>query len=227
MIFAAASLQTAMDAVAKDWKETTGNTVVVSYGGSPALAKQIEAGAPADVFISASAEWMDVLQAEGLIEPATRRDLFGNSLVLIAHDLSTAPVELGPGFDLAGLLAGGKLAMALVDSVPAGQYGKQSLEALGIWAMVEGSVAQVENVRVALALVASGEAPFGIVYSTDARAESRVKIVATFPKESHSPIIYPAALVAGGKPEARDFLASLSGEKASAIFAEQGFTEPD
>ena len=227
-VFAAASLKNALDAVAADWQAETGNTVTISYAGSSALAGQIQEGAPADLFVSAAVNWMDTLEEEGLIKADTRVDLLGNTLVLVGHG-DAAPVEIGPGFDLAGLLDGGKLSMALVDSVPAGQYGKAALESLGVWEAVEPSVAQSENVRAALALVTAGEAPFGIVYGSDAvaddEAEDQVTVVGTFPEDSHDPIVYPAAVVASSaKPEAEAFLDYLSSDAADAIFTGQGFS---
>jgi molybdate transport system substrate-binding protein len=221
-VFAAASLKTALDAVAADWKAATGGTAALSYGGSSALARQIEAGAPADVFISASPEWMDELDGKGLLEPGTRRDLLGNALVLIAHGKSADPVELAPDFDLAGHLGPeGRLAMAMVDSVPAGQYGKAALTSLGLWDSVAPRVAQADNVRAALALVAAGEAPLGIVYRTDAGAEDNVTIIGTFPENSHPPIVYPIARIRGAGGEA--FLDWLAGPAAAARFREAGF----
>lgn len=226
-VFAAASLKNALDAVAADWHAATGNTAVIAYDGSAKLAKQIEQGAPADVFISAAVEWMDVLQAGGLIEAASRRDLLGNRLVLVAHGADAAPVEIAAGLDLQALLAGGRLAMGQVDSVPAGQYGKAALESLGLWDGVAADVAQVDNVRAALALVALGEAPLGIVYASDAvAAGDTVSVIGTFPATSHPPIVYPAAVTAAGRPEARDFVAFLTGPSARAAFAAQGFTLP-
>lgn len=230
-VFAAASLKTALDAVAAGWEAETGDEVLISYAGSPQLAAQIQAGAPADVFVSAAPAWMDVLEDDGLIRPGTRVDLLGNTLVLVAHG-EAAPVALGPGLDLAGLLGGGRLSMALVDSVPAGQYGRAALEALGAWEAVEPLVAQSENVRAALALVASGEAPYGVVYGSDAvaarEAGDDVTVVGAFPASSHPPIIYPAALVAGGDgPGAAAFLDHLSSDAARAVFEAQGFSVLD
>lgn len=227
-VFAAASLKNALDAIAAEWGAETGDAVTISYAGSSALAAQIQEGAPADLFISAAVNWMDVLEAEGLIRPETRVDLLGNTLVLVGHG-DAAPVEIVPGFDLAGLLGGGKLSMALVDAVPAGQYGRAALESLGVWSAVEADVAQSENVRAALALVATGEAPYGIVYGSDAiaddAAEDAVTVVGTFPDNSHEPIVYPAAVVAGSaKPEAEAFLDHLGSDAAGAIFVGQGFS---
>lgn len=224
VVFAAASMKTALDAVAADFQAATGHQVTISYGGSNALAKQIIEGAPADIFLSAAVNWMDEVEKAGLIADGTRRDLFGNTLVLIAHGKDAAPVEIGPGLDLAGLLAGGRLSMAMVDAVPAGQYGKAALESLGLWPSVEASVAQSENVRAALTLVSTGEAPFGIVYATDAVADDNVTVIGTFPADSHKPITYPGALLTNAADTAdRAFLDALSSDAGDAKFAEQGF----
>ena len=185
-VFAAASLMGALDEVAAGWEDRTGGEVRLSYAGSSALARQIEAGAPADVFVSANVDWMDELGERGLTEPGSRRDLLSNRLVLVGP-AGAAPLALEPGLDLAALLDGGRLAMALVDAVPAGLYGREALRSLGLWGAVEPRVAQAENVRAALALVARGEAPLGVVYASDARAEPRVAVVATFPEGSHPP----------------------------------------
>lgn len=223
-VFAAASLKTALDKVADEWNDTGQDRVVVSYAGSSALAKQIQQGAPADIFISAAVDWMDLLQDQDLIAAQSRVDLLGNSLVLIGGQ-GDPPVDLGPDFDLPGLLGQGKLAMALVDSVPAGVYGKQALTSLGLWDGVSGNVAQADNVRAALALVASREAPLGVVYATDAVAEPQVAVIGRFPDDSHDPIIYPAALVADSDhPQAQGFLDHLMGRDAGQVFADQGFT---
>lgn len=224
VVFAAASLKNGLDEFAAKWQAETGNTVTISYGGSNQLAKQIIDGAPADIFISAATNWMDKVGEAGLIAGDAREDLLGNTLVLIAHGKDAKPVEIAKGFDLKGLLAGGKLAMGMVDSVPAGQYGKASLESLGIWTAVEGDVAQTENVRAALALVSSGEAPYGIVYASDAVADDNVTVVGTFPEDSHKPIVYPAALLTGAQDAAdKAFYEALSGAEADAAFEKQGF----
>lgn len=224
-VFAAASLKNALDAVATEWKSASGNDAAISYAASSALAKQIEQGAPADVFMSADLDWMKYLSDRNLIRADTETRLLGNSIVLVAPVESTASVDIENGFDLAGLLGDGKLAMGNVDSVPAGKYGKASLESLGVWASVEAKVAQAENVRAALALVSTGEAPLGIVYKTDAAADKKVKIIGTFPEESHKPIIYPVAQTAesvdGDTPA---FLKCLQSNRAKALFEEQGFT---
>lgn len=226
IVFAAASLKNALDDISAAWTKESGNTANVSLAGSSKLAKQIQQGAPADVYISANVKWMDVLQQDKLIDVATRRDILRNRIVLVAHGKSADPVTLEKGLDLNGLLKGGKLAMAMVDSVPAGIYGKAALTSLGIWDAVSPNVAQADNVRAALALVSRGEAPYGIVYATDAAASDNVTIVGTFPTETHPPIIYPAATLAESKKKdaAKSFLDFLTSEKATPLFEKQGFT---
>lgn len=225
LVFAAASLKNAMDDIGAQYQRDTGKHIRVSLAGSSTLAKQIENGAPADIFISADLDWMDYLAKHNLIKTETRKNLLGNRLVLIAPKDSPAKVNIQPGFPLPRLLAGGKLAMADTSSVPAGKYGKAALEKLGIWPSVEGQIAQAENVRAALALVARREAPFGIVYQTDAAAEPNVKVVGVFPEKTHPPIIYPAAVIADTRnPDAAAFLAYLESPKARPFFEKQGFT---
>lgn len=224
VVFAAASLKTALDEIVTDFEGKTGDRVVVSYAGSNALARQILGGAPADIFISASQEWMDEVEKGGEVAGESRVDLLGNTLVLIAHDADAAPIALDADTDLAGLIGDEKLAMALVDSVPAGQYGRQALTSLGLWDEVEGSVAQADNVRATLALVAMGEAPFGIVYATDAAAEPAVHVIGTFSADSHDPVSYPAALLKAASDEADEkFFDALRGPDATRIFAAHGF----
>jgi len=224
LVFAAASLKSALDQVAADWREETGKDVSISYAGSSSLARQIEQGAPADIFISASVDWMDYLQSKGLIRVGTRTDLLGNRLVLIAHGTGAASIDLAAGVDLSGVLGDERLAMALVDSVPAGVYGKQALMSLGQWEAVASKVAQTDNVRAALALVSSGEAPMGIVYASDAVADGKVSVVAVFAEDTHAPIVYPAAVMASSKAaDAAAFLKALSGPVATEIFKVQGF----
>ena len=226
-VAAAASLSNVLDELARLWQADGGGIVVASYGASSALARQIENGAPADMFISADLEWMDYVEQRKLIDPATRRLLAGNTLVLIAPADSKLVVNLAPGADLKGALAGGKLALAEPNTVPAGRYAKTALIKLGLWTSVESNVASAENVRAALALVARGEAPLGAVYSTDAAAEPKVKIVATFPAGSHAPIVYPVALIAGrDNAKAKAFVDFLGGAKARAVFAKHGFAPP-
>jgi molybdate transport system substrate-binding protein len=224
VVFAAASLKTALDEVAAGFEASTGHSVTISYAGSNQLAKQIIEGAPADIFLSAAVNWMDAVDQAGLVVPGQRRDLWGNDLVLIAHGTGASTVEIGPELDLAALLGGGMLSMAMVDAVPAGQYGKQSLEALGLWDGVAPFVAQSENVRAALALVATGEAPYGIVYASDAVVGDDVTVVGKFPETSHGPITYPVALLTGTIDAAdRAFFEALSADAADAKFAAQGF----
>jgi molybdate transport system substrate-binding protein len=224
-IFAAASLKNALDETASAWKAKTGKEAVASYAASSALAKQIEQAAPADIFMSADLDWMDYLDKRNLIKGGTRKNLLGNQIVLVAAAGSGFKLDLKAGADLAGALAGEKLAMGEVKSVPAGKYGEAALEKLGLWASVEKNVAMSENVRAALALVARGEAKLGIVYASDARVEPKVEVAGVFPEDSHPPIIYPVALVASGmNPDAAEFLAFLSTPDAAAIFKAQGFT---
>lgn len=225
VVFAAASLKNALDDISTAWGKTTGNKASISFAGSSNLAKQIQQGAPADLFISANVNWMDTLQNDNLIDVTSRRALLRNRIVLVAHGKTSEKIEIKKGFDLAGLLKDGKLAMAMVDSVPAGVYGKAALTSLEVWGSVASKVAQSDNVRAALALVARGEAPYGIVYSTDAAASDNVSVVGTFPESSHAPIIYPVAVVAESKkkPVATSFLEFLSSNEAKSIFEREGF----
>ena len=224
VVFAAASLKEAMDDQARQFEAATGNKVVVSYGASNALAKQIESAAPADAFISADEDWMNYLDQRKLVMPGTRVDLLRNTLVLIAPASSKAALRIGPGFGLAVALKQDKLAMANPDSVPAGKYGKSALESLGVWGSIEKQVARAESVRAALALVSRGEAPFGIVYATDAYSDKGVRIVDTFPANTHSPIVYPAAMTARSKsPAAKPLLDYLRSANARPVWAKYGF----
>jgi molybdate transport system substrate-binding protein len=222
-VFAAASLKDALDDGAKTYQAKTGDKVVASYAASSTLAKQIEAGAPADIFISADLDWMDYLQQRRLIKVETRQNFLRNRLVLIAPADSKVSVNIVPGFPLASLLGTGRLAMANPDSVPAGKYGKASLEALGVWKEVQSKVAAADNVRAALVLVSRGEAPLGIVYRTDAMADRGVRVVGVFPENTHPPIIYPGAVTASGKPAAEAFLKWLGQPEARAVFEKFGF----
>lgn len=225
VVFAAASLKNALDAINAQWQKETGKKATVSYAASSALAKQIEQGAPAQVFMSADLDWMDYLANKNLIKADTRSNLLGNRIVLIAPKDKAQPVEIKAGFDLAKILGDGRLAMANIDAVPAGKYGKAALEKLGVWAGVSGKIAQAENVRAALLLVSRGEAPAGIVYQTDAAADPNVKIIGTFPEGTHPPIIYPVALTAtASHPDAAAFLAYIKSAKAKPAFEAQGFT---
>lgn len=225
VIFATASLRNALDELNAQWRQETGKRAVISYAGSPALARQIELEAPADLFISADLDWMDYLQQRNLIRTDTRANLLGNRIVLIAPKGSTANARIAPGFNLAGLLGNGRLAMADVNAVPAGRYGKAALEALGVWPSLQSRIAQSENVRAALLLVSRGEAPLGIVYQTDAAADPNVRIVDVFPENTHPAIVYPAALTARARhPDAAAFLAYLRSAKARPLFEKQGFS---
>lgn len=221
--FAAASLSNALPEIAAAYKQQTGNTVKFSFAASSILARQIEASPGADLFMSADSDWMDYLDSRGLVNHATRKTLLSTHLVLIAPTASAVSLKIAPYFDLKGALKGGRLAVADPDSVPAGKYGKSALTSLGVWNTVVDHLAQAENVRVALAYVARGETPLGIVYTTDALAEPKVKIVDTFPDRTHAPIVYPAALTKDAKPGAREFLDYLSGPQARAIFVKYGF----
>jgi molybdate transport system substrate-binding protein len=223
-VFAAASLTDAIQEIGKNYEAATGKHVTFSFAGSMILARQIEASAGVDLFISADAESMDYLDGKGLIARGTRTNLLGNQLVLIAPATSKAALAVERGFPLAQALMGGRLAVANVDTVPAGRYGKAALTALGVWDSVSNRLAQGEDVRATLAYVARGEAPFGIVYATDARAEPKVRVIGTFPENSHEPIVYPAALTKGGKAEAAQFLAYLKSSAARTIFERAGFT---
>jgi len=224
-VFAAASLRNALDEADAAFSKSTGTKVTVSYAASSALAKQIAQGAPADIFVSANIEWMDFLDGKKLIAPGTRVNLLGNSLVLIAPKNSKlGHVTIGKGFDIAKLAGDGRIAVADVKAVPAGLYAKASLTALGAWTAAEPKLAQAENVRATLAYVARGEAPLGIVYSTDAKIEPKVKIIGVFPADSHPSITYPIAATASGhKARTKAYLHFLSTPAAKAIFEKYGF----
>src|SRR5690554_6544646 len=227
LVFAAASLKESMDEAATAYAEAGGPRVQVSYAASSALARQIEQGAPADVFISADLAWMDRLAERDLIDDASRRDLLGNDLVLVAPASGdAAQVDLAAGPDgLLARLGEGHVAMALVDAVPAGKYGREAFESLDIWEALAPRVAEGDSVRAALMLVARGEAPLGVVYRSDAAAEPRVRVVATFPADSHAPIVYPVARVAASRHEdAAGFIDWLASPAAGAIFRRHGFT---
>jgi len=222
-VFAAASLKNALDVIVADHQRASGKRVAVSYAASSALARQIEQGAPADLFLSADLDWMDYLQERSLIKRETRRSLLGNRIVLVAPADQRKPVELKAG-GLSAALGNGRLATASVASVPAGRYGKAALENLGLWGEVSGKLAEAENVRAALAFVSRGEAPLGIVYETDAKADPKVAVVARFPQTSHPPIVYPVALTASSKsPEAAAFLDVLRNKKSAEAFTREGF----
>ena len=224
-VFAAASMKGSLDKVAGLYEKEKNVKVTISFAASSALAKQIEAAAPADVFVSADSKWMSYLVDKDLVKKAEVVNLLGNRLVLVAARDSAISLKVGKGFPLASTLGDGRLAMGEVKSVPAGKYGKESLEFYGVWRDVEGKVAGAENVRAALQLVTRGEAPLGIVYETDAKAEPKVRVVDTFAEESHKPIVYPVAPVAAStRSEAKDFVSFMNGPAAQAIFKDAGFT---
>lgn len=225
IVFAAASMRNALDDIDAAYTAKTGVNVVASYAASSMLAKQIEQGAPADVFFSADTDWMDYATSKKNINEPTRVNLLGNSIVLIApKDSKIDNVKIGQGFDLARLAGDGKIATGDVKAVPVGKYAKAALEKLGAWTAAEPKFAMVESVRAALALVARSEAVLGIVYATDAKVEPGVKIVGTFPADSHPPIIYPVAATTSAKREAANFLVLLRSSAAKTIFEKYGFT---
>ena len=225
IVFAAASMKNALDDIDAAYTAKTGVKIVVSYAASSALAKQIEQGAPADIFLSADTDWMDYAAARKTINEPTRVNLLGNSIVLVApKDSKIDNVTIGQGFDLARLAGDGKIATGDVKAVPVGKYAKAALEKLGAWQAAEPKFAMAESVRAALTLVARGEAALGIVYSTDAKVEPGVKIVGTFPTDSHPAIVYPVAATTTAKAEAADYLAFLRSSAAKAVLEKYGFT---
>ena len=227
-VFAAASLKEALDEAAAAYRKQTGVPVRVSYAASSALARQIEQGAPADVFFSADLEWMDYLQKRNRLDVATRRSLLGNRLVLIAPRASKAQVDLKRPATLLAALGDGRLAVGQTRTVPAGKYAKASLESLSLWNGVRPRLAESESVRAALMLVARGETPLGIVYASDAKAEPGVRVVATFPEDSHPPIVYPVAALRGARAaQATRFVQWLASPAADALFTKRGFTVKD
>lgn len=228
-VFAAASLKESLDEAAAAYTRASGQPVRMSYAASSALARQIEQGAPADVFVSADLDWMDYLQQRRLIDAGSRRNLLGNRLVLIAPKSSRAgPIALKPGVDLRPLLGDGRIALALTNSVPAGKYARAAFVSLGLWTALQSRVAEAENVRAALMLVARGETPLGVVYASDARAEPRVRVLATFPADSHAPIVYPLARVGRSRhPRAAAFAQWLTTPVAATIFRRHGFATLD
>jgi molybdate transport system substrate-binding protein len=224
-VFAAASMKNALDDIDTAYTAKTGVRIVASYAASSALAKQIEQGAPADIFASADSDWMDYAIGKKNINEPTRVNLLGNAIVLIApNDSKIYNVTIGPGFDLSKLAGDGRIATGDVKAVPVGKYAKAALEKLGAWTAAEPKFAMAENVRAALTLVSRGEAALGIVYSTDARVEPGVKIVGTFPADSHPAIVYPVAATTTAKPEATGYFAFLRSSAAKAIFEKYGFT---
>jgi molybdate transport system substrate-binding protein len=223
-VFAAASMKNALDDIDAAYAAKTGASITVSYAASSALAKQIEQGAPADVFISADTDWMEYVVSRNTINAPTRVDLLGNSIVLIApKDSKIDDVNIGPGFDLAKLAGDGRIATGDVKAVPVGKYAKAALEKLGAWQAAQPKFAMADSVRAALTLVARGEASLGIVYATDARVDAGVKIVGTFPVDSHPAIVYPVAATTTAKPQALDYLAFLRSAVAKNIFEKYGF----
>ena len=227
-VFAAASLKEALDEAAAAYRRQTGVPVRVSYAASSALARQIEQGAPADVFFSADLEWMDYLQQRNRLDVATRRSLLGNRLVLIAPRASKAQVDLKRPATLLAALGDGRLAVGQTRTVPAGKYAKASLESLSLWNGVRPRLAESESVRAALMLVARGETPLGIVYASDAKAEPGVRVVATFPEDSHPPIVYPVAALRGARAaQAARFVQWLASPAADALFTKRGFAVKD
>jgi molybdate transport system substrate-binding protein len=223
-VFAAASLTDVLKAAAATWQGKGHGEVVLSFGSSSAIAKQIEAGAPADIFASADEKWLSYLDEKKLIAADTVHRPIGNDLVLVAPADSKVSITIAPNFDLAGALAGGRLSIGDPKGVPAGKYSQQALTKLGVWESVASQTAPAENVRAALALVQHGEAPLGIVYATDARGLTDIKVVGTFPDDSHDPIVYPIAIVAGHeRPEVRAFLDFLLSADGKALFKSYGF----
>jgi molybdate transport system substrate-binding protein len=218
-VLAAASLKDALDEAVAAYPAKP----VIAYGASSALARQIENGAPADLFISADLEWMDHVEKKNLLAPGTRRNLLGNRLVLIAPAKQPVKLQPAPGFPIANALGNGRIALAEPNSVPAGKYAKAAFEKLGVWDQVAPRVAAAENVRAALALVSRGETPLGVVYQTDANAERSVMIAGVFPADTHPPIVYPVAALKGAKAGAAAFLEFLSQPQARAIFEKHGF----
>ena len=224
-VFAAASLKNAMDDVAAAWTKSGKAPIKLSLAASNTLAKQIEQGAPADLFFSADLDWMDYAESKGLIRPGTRVNLLANAIVIIAPRDTKASISMGPRLDLTSALGSGRIAMGNVDAVPAGKYGKAALEKLGAWDGVKDKVAQADSVRAALLLVSRGEAPLGIVYATDAAADPNVKVLATFPPDSHPPIVYPVAVTKDAThADAAALVGFLRGPEAKAAFEKQGFT---
>jgi molybdate transport system substrate-binding protein len=226
LVFAAASLTDVLGDLAKAYEQQRGAPVKLSFAASSVLARQVEAGGKADVFISADQEWMDYLQQRNLIEKSSRRDLAGNRLVLIAPADSKVVLEIAPGFPLLAALGGGRLSTGDPDTVPVGRYARSALISLGVWDQLQGRLVNADNVRSALMFVSRGEAPLGIVYTTDALADSKVRIVGTFPANTHAPITYPGAVLEGTGAEAIVFLNYLASPQVSETWRRFGFGEP-
>ena len=224
-VFAAASLTNVLGELSESWEKSAGVPVKLSFAASSVLARQIEAGGAADVFVSADQEWMDYLAARNLIDRASRRDLTGNSLVLIAPADSKIELTIAPGFKLLEALGGGRLATGDPDTVPVGRYARAALTSLGAWDRVGPHLVRAENVRAALLYVARGEAPLGIVYATDAQIERKIRVVGTFPDSSHPAITYPAAATATAGSRSASYLAYLASHEAAAVWKKYGFRE--
>jgi molybdate transport system substrate-binding protein len=226
LVFAAASLTNVLDEIGKAYTQQTQQPVKFSYAASSALARQLEAGANADVFFSADLEWMDYVQARNLIDRSTRRNVLGNRLALVAPADSKIELKIAPGFKLAEALGNGRLATGDPESVPVGKYARSALTSLGVWNDVADKLVRADNVRSALAFIARGETPLGIVYETDAKVEKRVRVVDFFPADSHPPIVYPLAVTAKARPAARQFVEFLQSAPAQEAFKKYGFQEP-
>jgi molybdate transport system substrate-binding protein len=225
LVFAAASLTNVLGELSAEWMKSSGEPVKLSFAASSMLARQIEAGSDADVFISADQEWMDYLQARNLISQPSRVNLVSNRLVLIAATDSRIQLQIKRGFDLAGALGGGRLSTGDPDTVPVGRYARAALMSLGVWDQVADRLVRADNVRGAMTFVARGEAPLGIVYATDAQIDKKVRVVATFPENSHAPITYPAAATTTARPNAAGFLAYLRSSRAAPLWKQYGFLE--
>jgi molybdate transport system substrate-binding protein len=226
LVFAAASLTNVLDEIGPAYTQQSRQPVKFSYAASSALARQLEAGARADVFFSADLEWMDYVQARNLIDRSTRRNVLGNRLVLVAPADSRIELKVAPGFKLAVALGNGRLATGDPESVPVGKYARSALTSLGVWNDVADRLVRADNVRSALAFIARGETPLGIVYETDAKVEKRVRIVDFFPADSHAPIVYPVSVSAHARPGARQFVEFLQSAAAQEAFKKYGFTQP-
>ena len=225
LVFAAASLTNVVGELSTAWSAKSGVPVKNSFAASSLLARQIEAGGRADAFISADQEWMDYLQARNLIDKSARRNLVGNRLVLIAPADSKVELKIAPGFDLAGTLGKRRLATGDPDTVPVGRYARSALVSLGVWDEIQDRLVRADNVRSAMTFVALGEVPLGIVYATDAKVDSKVRIVDTFPENTHPPITYPGAAIKGSRGDAREFLEFLASPQARDIWVKHGFLE--
>ncbi len=226
LVFAAASLTDALQDIGAEYEKTSAVRVKMSFDASSNMARQIEAGAPADVFFSADTQWMDYLQSRNLIEVASRRNVVGNHLVLIAPAGSQIKLKIAPHFPLAAALGDGRLATGDPDSVPVGRYARSALTALGVWDEVAARIVRAENVRAAMMYVDRGEAPLGIVYASDALVDKSVRVVDSFPANTHEPIVYPIALTKSAQGEAAGFITYLMSPRGYEIFVKYGFTQP-